>query len=88
MYAPKDSSELTNLSESFAKVHHCLLACISDHSENILQLFDLESLMVFMKEIDKVAKEKGTQVIEHFKNANKVDSLILDLNNSVSLSPL
>ena len=57
-------------------MHHCLLACISDHSETILQLFDLESFMIFLSEIDKVAKEKGTQVIEHFKHVNKLDKLI------------
>jgi hypothetical protein len=60
MYLPKDSNELINLSENFAKVHNILLACISEHSESILQLFDLESLMFFLGQIDKVAKEKGT----------------------------
>lgn len=86
MYVPKDSNELVNWSESFAKVHHCLLACISDHSETILQLFDLDALTVFLKEIDKVAKEKGTQVIEHFRHANKVDQMVRDLGLSVSLT--
>lgn len=60
MYLPKDSNELINLSENFAKVHNILLACINEHSESILQLFDLESLMFFLGQIDKVAKEKGT----------------------------
>lgn len=60
MYLPKDSNELINLSESFAQVHHILLECISDYNESILQLFDLESLMVFLAQIDSVAKEKGT----------------------------
>lgn len=68
MYLPNDSHELTNLSESFAQIHHVLLECISQYSGSILQLFDLESLLVFLHQIDKVAKEKGTQVIMHFLN--------------------
>lgn len=48
MYLPQDSNELINFSESFAQVHHILLACITDYSESILQLFDLESLLVFL----------------------------------------
>jgi hypothetical protein len=60
MYLPKDSTELINLSDVFAKVHNILLGCINEHSESILQLFDLESLIFFIQQIDKVAKEKGT----------------------------
>ena len=68
MYLPNDSQELVTLSESYAQIHHVLLECISQYSESILQLFDLDSLMVFLEQIDKFAKEKGTQVIQHFIN--------------------
>ena len=67
-------------------MHHILLECISDYSESILQLFDLESLMVFLTQIDSVAKEKGTQVIEHFLHTNNVDQFVNDLVNSVTLT--
>lgn len=67
-------------------MHNILLGCINEHSESILQLFDLESLMFFLAQIDKVAKEKGTQVISHFLHQAEVEKVIKDLQTSVSLT--
>ena len=56
----ENSNELSNLSDSYAEIYQVLLECINQYYESILQLFDLESLIVFLRQIDKVAKEKGT----------------------------
>ena len=59
----ENTNELSELSDSYAQIHQVLMECIYQYSEQFLQLFDLESLLVFLRQIDKVAKEKGTQVI-------------------------
>lgn len=45
-----------------------LIECIEKYSSSILQIFDFESVIEFLKNIDKIAKEKATQVIQHFIN--------------------
>jgi len=62
----ENTNEASNLSESYAQIHQVILECINQYCESILQLFDLNSLLAFLRHIDKVAKEKGTQVIQHF----------------------
>lgn len=59
-----------------------LLECINQYCESILQLFDLESLLVFLRQIDKVAKEKGTQVITHFIMQNELEQKVSELTSA------
>ena len=56
----ENTNEASNLSENYAQLHQVILECINQYCESILQLFDLNSLLAFLRHIDKVAKEKGT----------------------------
>ena len=47
--------------------------CIEDYGESITNLFVLDSLVLFLKLIAKVSKEKETQIIEHFLYNSKLD---------------
>lgn len=47
-----------------------------------MQLFDLNSLLAFLRHIDKVAKEKGTQVIQHFLITNNVEQIFAEVTNA------
>lgn len=69
----ENTNEASNLSESYAEINQVILECINQYAESILQLFDLNSLIAFLRHIDKVAKEKGTQVIQHFLITSSVE---------------
>ena len=70
------STNDNNISEYYAQISQILLECVSTYSESILQIFDFEALVCFLKQIDKVMKEKGTQIIYHFLHTYHVDSLL------------
>ena len=78
----EDTNEASNLSESYAQINQVILECINQYCESILQLFDLNSLIAFLRHIDKVAKEKGTQVIQHFLITNQVEQTFTELINA------
>ena len=63
-----------------------MIECIHNYSDSILQLFDLDSLFAFLLQIDKVAKEKGTQVIQHFINSKKLEQVVADVNTATDPS--
>jgi hypothetical protein len=50
-----------------------LIDCIEDYGESILTLFGIDSLIVFLQQIDKVSKEKGMQIIEHFLHNTQLE---------------
>ena len=52
-----------DLSEHFATMSQIILECIEAHSETILQIFDFNSLLIFLRQLDQLFKEKGTQII-------------------------
>lgn len=39
---------------------------MEDYGESIASLFGVNSLVMFIKQIDTISKEKGMQIIEHF----------------------
>jgi hypothetical protein len=58
-----------------------LIEAIENYSPQICQIFDFESVLHFIKNIDGIAKEKATQVLEHFKNQSKIEKFLI-LGNS------
>lgn len=54
----RGSAEGEGLSNYFADIDKTLIQCIENYSSNILQLFDFESLLEFIKNIDILAKDK------------------------------
>jgi hypothetical protein len=73
-----------------------LIDCVDDYGESIASLFGLPSLVLFLAQIDKISKEKGIQIIEHFLHNTsllKIEKLVANserncpsLNDSVRLS--
>ena len=55
------STECT--SDQFASLVRIVCECISQNSEIVLQLFDFASLKIFLRTLDTLIKEKGTQII-------------------------
>jgi hypothetical protein len=53
-----------------------LIDAIDSYASSIYQIFDFESVIEFVKNIDQIAKEKATQVIEHFMNQNRVEKYV------------
>lgn len=54
----KGSVDAEGLSNYFADIDKTLIECIENYGSNIMQLFDFESLLEFIKNIDILAKEK------------------------------
>jgi len=50
-----------------------LISCIDQYSSKIIQIFDFATLISFLLEIDKIAKEKGALILSHFRNSLKVE---------------
>lgn len=68
-YAEVKSSQILeefSFSQYYAEFQRILIDCIEDYGESIMSLFGIESLILFLKTIDQISKEKGTQIIEHF----------------------
>eukprot|EP00347_Sterkiella_histriomuscorum_P010672 403375368 len=62
------------VSDSYGEIQRILVDCMENYASSIIQLFDHESLIEFIKNIDKIAKEKATQVIQHFINQSKLEN--------------
>lgn len=65
--------EECQISTYYAEFQRILIACIEDYGESITNLFGIDSLLLFIDQIDKVSKEKGTQIIEHFLHNSQLD---------------
>lgn len=66
-----------------------LIECIEDYGESITNLFGLDSLILFLSQIDRHSKEKGTQIIEHFMhntNLEKYQTDVLQQGSDCQLS--
>ncbi|CDW72213.1 UNKNOWN [Stylonychia lemnae] len=82
------------ISDYYGQVQRILIDCMENYSASIIQLFDFESLMEFVKNIDNLAKEKvinqviqylqGTQLIQHFINQSKLEKFIILSDNFLS----
>ena len=59
MYTQTEGS----ISDQFAALVRIVCECISQNSETVLQLFDFASLKLFLKTLDTLIKENGTQII-------------------------
>ena len=64
-----------------------MIDCIEDYGESILTLFGVDSQLMFLSQIDKISKEKGTQIIEHFLHNTELDHYQNLLINSQKDSP-
>lgn len=53
-------------SDYYGQIQKVFIGCIEKYSRSILQIFDFESVLEFIKNINNIAKEKGTQVVEQF----------------------
>ena len=67
------SENRDNISEYFAQMSQIIIELVSQHSEKIVQLFDFESLCLFLRQLDQVIKERGTQIVSHFFNTKDLD---------------
>lgn len=65
--------DMFSFSQSYAELHKILINCIEDYGESIMSLFGIDHLLIFLQQIDKLSKEKGTQIIEHFYVSMEVD---------------
>lgn len=62
-------------SKYYAGLQKIIIACIEDYGESIMSLFGIDSLLLFLKQIDEVVKQKGIQIIEHFVINAKIEKL-------------
>ena len=66
--------EELRFSDFYGEFLKVLNECIEDYGDSISNLFGIDSLIVFLTQIDLTAKEKGTQIIEHFlHNSHLID---------------
>ena len=84
----ESTAQKQQIAEFYSQIHTILFECVTDYSENIVQLFDFESLLAFLGQIDQVAKEKGTQVIQHFLNVHQVENLLASVQGRTDLDEI
>ena len=48
------------ISDYYGQIQRILIECMENYSASIIQIFDFESLLEFIKNIDQIAKEKAT----------------------------
>ena len=76
-----------SFSQYYAELQRILIECIEEYGESIMTLFGLDSLVMFINQIDKVSKEKGTQIIEHFILNCQIENLMsIHLDETQTLS--
>jgi len=81
--------EEISFSTFYAEFQKVLIECIEDYGESITNLFGLDSLILFLSQIDRHSKEKGTQIIEHFMhntNLEKYQTEVLHQGSDCQLS--
>jgi len=62
-----------SFTKQYAELQRILINCLEDYGESIVSLFGFNHLLMFLKQIDKVSKERGTQIIEHFCVNTEID---------------
>ena len=73
----KQDEYYIQFSGTYGQIQRVLIECIESYVPSINKIFDHESVVEFVKIIDQIAKEKATQVIQHFINQSKLEKYVL-----------